>query len=180
MANTEVSGGGRANSTEPPAMSKDWHWIPKLPVAFAPLFVWPPKPRALLSWLSESYLSVSDRVIYIVYAIAVALWLQPVTEAQAALSPDWISLVLLRNLVVLLIVAGGLHLWFYGIDAQGNLQKYDPRPMSARKNALFKFGYQTWDNVYYSIVSGVPIATAYEVCFRWLFAGGAAGDIAAC
>ena len=82
------------------------------------------------------------------------------------------GLVLLRNFVLLSIVAGGLHFWFYGMDGQGKRLKYDPRPMSARKNALYKFGYQTWDNMFYSLVSGVPIVSAYEIGFRWLYANG--------
>ena len=34
----------------------------------------------------------------------------------------------LRNWLLLLIAAGGLHHWFYGIEGQGKLLKYDPRP----------------------------------------------------
>ncbi len=173
MTEQGAKAGGRANSSEPEALNREWHWYPDLPIGFAPLLVWPPQPRKFLFWVIESYLSISDRVIYITYALLVGFLIQPVTEAQAMLSIDWTATVVLRNLAVLLVVAGGLHLWFYGIDAQGNLQKYDPRPMSARKNALFKFGYQTWDNMFYALVSGVPIASAYEIAFRWLYANGA-------
>lgn len=55
--------------------------------------------------------------------------------------------------------------------------RYDTRPINARKNALFKFGYQTWDNMFYTLVSGVPIASAWEIAARWGFANGYANEI---
>ena len=80
-------------------------------------------------------------------ALLVGLWIQPATPSHAEISFDWALWVFVRNWVLLLIVAGGLHFWFYGIDAQGKLLKYDPRPYAKRRNALYKFGYQTWDNM---------------------------------
>jgi lathosterol oxidase len=55
--------------------------------------------------------------------------------------------------------------------------RYDTRPINARKKALFKFGYQTWDNMFYTLVSGVPIASAWEIAARWGFANGYANEI---
>jgi hypothetical protein len=53
---------------------------------------------------------------------------QPVRAEYASLSLGWIEWVFLRNWLLLLIAAGGLHHWFYGIEGQGKLLKYDPRP----------------------------------------------------
>lgn len=156
--------------TDPAPMSREWHWHPKLPVGFAPIWHWLPQPRVFGRWVWSNYLQVSDPSIYLAIAFLVAFWLHPVTADQAHLAPGWIAATLLRNLILLLIVAGGLHLWFYGIDGQGKLLKYDPRPHAKRKNALYRFGYQTWDNMFYSLASGVPIFTAYEVLMRWLYA----------
>lgn len=67
-------------------------------------------------WLFQNFLTFSDRALYIAYAVAIALWIMPVTEAQAVFAFDWALLVLLRNFLAVLIVVGGLHFWFYGID----------------------------------------------------------------
>lgn len=159
-----------AAKQEPAPMSREWHYHPDLPVSYAPYWYWPPRPVKFLKWIFENWLQVSDRSIYVLTAFAVAFWIQPFSADQAILAPGWITHVVLRNLVLLLLAAGVLHFWFYGIDGQGKRLKFDPRPYSKRKNALYKFGYQTWDNMFYSLASGVPIASAYEVLIRWLYA----------
>jgi len=151
---------------DPGPMSREWHWHPELPVKYAPYWVWPPNFGALTKWAWQNWLQFSDRSIYVALAFVVAFLLQPIGSEQASLSPGWVALVFIRNWMFLLIVAGGLHLWFYGIDAQGKLLKYDPRPYMKRKNALFKFGYQTWDNIYYSMAFGATFLSGFEVLLR--------------
>ena len=135
-------------------MSCDWHWHPDLPVKYAPYWLWPAKPVVVAKWIWQNWLQFLDRSIFLALAFLVAFWLQPVGPEQASFAFGWMAWVFVRNWLLLLIVAGGLHHWFYGIDGQGKLLKYDPRPYFKRKNALFKFGYQTWDNVYYSMMFG--------------------------
>ncbi|UWR23023.1 hypothetical protein [Sulfitobacter sp. S190] len=48
--------------------------------------------------------------------------------------------------------------------------KFDVRPME--KSARFKFGNQVWDNVYWSLVWGAPIWTAWVVAYFHLAANG--------
>ena len=153
-------------------MSASWHWYPELPLKPVPYWLWPPQPIKVLGWLFQNFLQASDRFFYILLAFVVAFWWQPVGGDQAVLSLEWIAFALGRNLALLLIVAGGLHIWFYGIDGQGNVMKYDPRPMSKKKNKLFFLGYQTWDNMFYSLAFGAPIATAWEIFARWAYANG--------
>ncbi|MGR3614569.1 MAG: sterol desaturase family protein [Paracoccaceae bacterium] len=172
-----MSDPSRHKTTETEPMSREWHWHPDLPVGFAPYWHWPSRPKVILSWLWQNYLQVSDRSLYLALAFLVAYWLQPVTPAQAEFAPGWMAAVLLRNWVLLLAVAGGLHLWFYGVDGQGKLLKFDPRPYSKRRNALYKFGYQTWDNMFYSMVSAVPVFSAYEIGLRWLYANGTLTEV---
>ncbi len=156
----------------PDPMSREWHWHPELPLGFAPFWHWPPRPQTVIRWVWQNYLQVSDRSLFLLLALLVGLWLQPVGPDQAEFAPCWMAWVLVRNWIALLVVAGGLHLWFYGVDGQGKLLKYDPRPYMKRKNALYKFGYQTWDNMFYSLMSGVPIYSAYEIGLRWMYANG--------
>ncbi|MDB4053762.1 hypothetical protein N9499_07535 [Octadecabacter sp.] len=130
----------KKNDIEP--MSREWHWHPDLPVKHAPYWLWPTNPAALAKWVWQNWLQFSDRSIFLALAFLVAFWLQPVAAEQASLGFGWVAWVFLRNWLFLGIVAGGLHHWFYGIDGQGKLLKYDPRPYFKRKNALFAFGYK--------------------------------------
>ncbi|WP_052261840.1 sterol desaturase family protein [Leisingera sp. ANG-M1] len=170
MTTTDINASPHTERQDPGPMSREWHWHPDLPVKHAPYWHWPPKPGTLAKWLWQNWLQVSDRSIYVALAFAVSFWLQPVTTAQAGFAFDWMAWVFLRNWVLLLIVAGGLHLWFYGIDGQGKLLKYDPRPYAKRRNALYKFGYQTWDNMYYSMVFGATFLSILECVLRWIYA----------
>lgn len=161
--------------TEP--MSREWHWHPELPVKHAPYWLWPPKPAALAKWVWQNWLQFSDRSIFLALAFLVAFWLHPVGPEQASLGFGWVAWVFLRNWIFLGIVAGGLHHWFYGIDGQGKLLKYDPRPYFKRKNALFAFGYQTWDNIFYSMVFGATSLSVLEYFLRWSYASGLIGTV---
>lgn len=164
-------------ATKDVPVSREWNWHPRLPIEGAPFFVWPLRPLQAVKWLFFAYFPLSDRLLYVLFSLIVAYWLQPVTGAQAVFSADWMSIVVLRNLMALLVVAGGLHYWFYVLRGQGDQDKYDPRAMLEDNQRLFKFGHQTWDNMFYSLVSGVPVASAYEIAARWMYANGSFNTI---
>ncbi|MBN33404.1 MAG: desaturase [Rhodospirillaceae bacterium] len=149
-----------------------WNWHPELPVTGVPYWAWPMRPLTVLKWLFSNFLQFTDRAAYLVFALVLAFWLHPVTPEQASLSFDWTGWILLRNAIALLVVAGGLHMWFYGFNAQGDTLKYDVRPMPREKHDKYTFGYQTWDNMFYSLASGLPIATAWEILARVMYARG--------
>ena len=152
--------------------SKTWNHHPPLPLRDHPYWLWPPKPRIISGWLLENFLTSSDRAVYIAYSILIAVWLMPFADHEALLSLDWISQIFIRNFFAVLIVVGGLHYWFYGIDGQGNILRFDARPITGQKNSLFKFGYQTWDNMFYTLAYGVPLASFWEVFIRFSYAKG--------
>ena len=112
--------------------SSVWNYHPELPIEPVPYWSWPPRPMAAFKWLHENFLSFTDRVFYIFYALAVALWIMPFSMTEASLSWDWSLLILLRNYIAVFLVVGGLHIWFYGIDGQGNVMRYDNRPIDKR------------------------------------------------
>ena len=151
--------------------ARGWLHNPDLPIDLSPIFVWPPRPVAAFRWLARSWLQASTMLIIFALALVGAALL-PSMETMQALSPVWIGQIWLRHVVFLILVAGGLHHWFYGVDGQGKLLKYDPRPYFKRKNALFKFGYQTWDNVYHSMMFGATFLSVLECFLRWSYASG--------
>ena len=103
--------------------------------------------------------------------LSVATWfvLQPDLARCATLEADWILAMLARNLCLMLAVAGGLHLYFYVFARQGSVRKY-MRDDLARSDPRFSWNSQTRDNLLWTLASGVPLWTAYEVAFMWAWA----------
>ena len=99
-------------NTSAAPMSREWHWHPDLPVNYAPYWLWPAKPGVVAKWIWQNWLQFSDRSIFLALAFLVAFWLQPVGPEQASLAFGWMAWVFVRNWLLLLIVAGGLHHWF--------------------------------------------------------------------
>jgi len=87
-------------------------------------------------------------------------WFSP-SLAEAATPGWWILEIFLRNLVILTLLSQGLHIVFHSQGWQGTDKKYNPRPFP-RKGRMFDFGDQYWENVFWSLASGVTIWTAYE------------------
>ena len=150
---------------------QEWNWHPELPIGNSPIFSWPPKPVAAIKWLARSWLQLSEQLIFAILAVVVWLYFQPALELCKELSFGWIAQVYVRNLVLMVVVAGGLHLYFYSYRLQGKRLKYDGRDM-VRKARSYSFNDQLWDNVFWSIASGVTQWTAYEVLLLWAFANG--------
>jgi sterol desaturase/sphingolipid hydroxylase (fatty acid hydroxylase superfamily) len=113
----------------------------------------------------------SVNALYVALAVVSWLFLTPSMERMATLSIDWVALIFARNTALLVIIAGGLHLRLYTKRQQGTRYKYSAKWL-ATKNKKFLFGHQTWDNVFFSIVSGCTIWTAYEVLALWGYANG--------
>ena len=78
---------------------------------------------------------------------------------------------LATGLVLMCLVAGGLHWFFYMRHGQGKRLKYDARPLMT-KGRQFHFGGQVRDNMFWSLTSGVGFWTGYEVLMFWAMANG--------
>lgn len=174
-----MSGTQTPQSTETPARAsrQDWNWHPELPISNSPIFDWPPRPLAVLKWFSRSWLRISEQSLFALCAVIVWLYFQPALELCKELSFGWVAQVYGRNLVLMLAVAGGLHLYFYTYRKQGMALKYDPREM-AGKGGSYSFNSQVKDNMFWSLASGVTQWTAYEVLMLWGFANGYAPFLA--
>ncbi|MGI9475879.1 MAG: sterol desaturase family protein [Hyphomicrobiaceae bacterium] len=150
---------------------RGWNWLPEKPAENSPLFSWPPRPAKIAAWFRASYLTLSIRTFILALALVSWLFLTPGPEVAKDLAPGWILALFARNLVMMLIVAGGLHLYFYTWRKQGTKRKFDKREM-ATNAPTFKFNDQILDNVYYSLVYGVTFWTLLEVGMLWVFANG--------
>ena len=149
----------------------DWNYVPHIPVPFSPLFDWPPRPIAVLRWFAKSWLKVSMITFDAVTAFAIYYLLQPTVETMQNFAPGWIAQIWLRNILLMFLVAGGLHLYLYTFRKQGKTLKYEPRELE-RNSRIFTFRNQVLDNMFWTVASGVTVWTAYEVVYFWAAANG--------
>lgn len=157
--------------------SKDWgEWHPA-PAALAPINTWPPRPAHLFNWLFNfpGYLWPAN---LIVFGITIVTWsfLTPEISAMKSLETGWIAIILARNFLITILLYGGLHLYCYVFKAQGSYSQFTSRPL-ATDDSRFLFRNQVKDNMFHTLVYGVPIFTAYEVLTYWFFANGYLGFI---
>ncbi len=160
---------GSSKAQEP--MSKNWHWHPQLPISLSPVMDMPPKPVAWLKWIASYWLVISSVSMEFVLAWVIFAWFQPDIAAMRNIAPDWIFAIWLRNIILLTMVAGSLHLWFYTLKGQGKKLKFDPRNLSTH-NRKFWFRNQVRDNMFWSYASGVTFWTGFEVLYFWAAANG--------
>ncbi len=155
----------------PPGRPGEWNHAPPVPIAVSPFFSWPPDPKRMVTWVANRWFALAENAILTVLAITVWAFFQPSLETAATLAPGWIVMIWLRNMALMLIVAGGLHLYFHRGKRQGDALKFDPREL-AKKGRMFTFGGQTADNMFWSLGSGVGFWTAFEVLMFWAMANG--------
>ena len=148
-----------------------WNFHPKLPVGFYPLFDWPPSPKKWLNFIWNYWLQKSDRTIFLLITFFTFFFLFPSIESMSKLSFYWISMVALRNYILIIFVAGGLHWWFFIRQGQGKEFQYDTR-LRNKNSKIFTFNNQTYDNIFWTLVSGLPIWIFFEVVILWSFASG--------
>ena len=148
------------------------NWVPAKPVSYGPLFATPWSLKAFLKWVFgfPGFL-MPWTVPYALLAGGIWAWATPPLEAMTSFAPGWMLFVLVRNLVLAVLVYGGWHLWFYRWKKQGANFKYN-KQWPKEQSSLFAFGNQVYDNMFYTLASGVPIWTAYECLLLWAYANG--------
>lgn len=148
-----------------------WNHIPDVPIPISPFFSWPPNPVRMVTWITARWLALTESVILLALVMISWTWFQPSLEETSTLAFGWVAQIWLRNMVLLVLVAGGLHWFFFMKKKQGNRLKFDPRDLMY-KGKQFSFGGQVRDNMFWSLVSGVGFWTAYEVLMFWAMGNG--------
>ena len=147
-------------------------WRPPNPLRYAPIFVWPPRPKQFLQWLLAfpGFLWPYNSVYFLI-TVVTWLYLQPDLSRTAEFRIGWIAQMYLRNLALLWLTAGGWHALFYTFKWQDTERKFNPAWKSPNSK-VFLWGNQLYDNIFWSCVSGCTVWTAYEVLFMWAYANG--------
>jgi sterol desaturase/sphingolipid hydroxylase (fatty acid hydroxylase superfamily) len=145
-------------------------WKPNKPVQYAPLFMMPPKLKAILQWLPHYFFPWN--LIFAASALAYWAWIIPSRETMQTLGVAWIAWLYVVNAVCVFLFYGAFELHLYVLKRQENRFKYNGKfPADNRSNA-FWFGRQNTDNILRTFLSGVTIWTAVEAGMLWAHANG--------
>ena len=159
-----------ADRTTPAAHGK-WNYHPDLPLVNSSIFVWPPRPATLVQWFAKNWLTLSERVILALIALAAWAWLYPDLEASRTFAFGWIFQVWAVNMGLMIAIAGGLHWYFYMHRGQGKTLKFDRRD-PATGSRSYNFRDQVHDNMFWSLASGISVLTLFQVFMLWGMANG--------
>ena len=144
---------------------------PNLPITQAAYFELPFSLLNSIKYLLRAWSPLTERFFILLTAIAVWAWFTPSLERTVDFRFDWMFEIWLRNFILVLTVAGGLHLWFFTFRRQHDETRYDARPL-ARESKIFHFGNQVWDNMFWTLVSSVLVGTLWECLLLWGYANG--------
>ena len=165
------------STNSPEAMGKKrearntWHFTPALPLTQAPYFEWPVSLTESSRYLYQVWRPFGLRFLLLILAIVAWTWFTPSLERAASFELDWMLEIGLRNLVIVVFVAGGLHLLLFTFRKQEDEKRFDARPL-VRNSKKFHFGKQVWDNMFWTLVGSVPIGTLWECLLLWAYANG--------
>jgi len=153
-----------------------WDWHPDVPLENSPIFIWPPRPLVSLKSLASNWIELTGRVVFLITAVlSWQLLTRGVDNVGSFASGElgWIAHVYIRNMVLLIVIAGGIHLYFFRYTAQGQKLQFDARPL-IKNGRMFTFNDQVHDNVFWSLTSGVFFWTFWEVVLLGAQANGLA------
>ena len=145
-------------------------WAPSEPAATAPLFVFPPRPLALLRWLPHYFLPYN--LLFALSAVAWWHWVLPEPEVMRTLAWGWVLQLFLANVVALFAFFGLFELQLYIRRAQGNRFKYNAKFPADQRSPAFLFQRQSLDGMIRTFATGLPIWTAIEVLVLSAYARG--------
>lgn len=145
-------------------------WIPPV-VETPPVLVWPPKPGAFVKYIFGwgGYLFPYN-AFYMLVAVGIWWFLIPDLHQMKTLEVRWVANLLIQNFVILLVWTSFWHVRLYVRRSQGVKFKYNAR--WPKDTETFLFGRQLFDNMFWTLFSGVPLWTAYEVVTFWAMANG--------
>lgn len=147
----------------PAGQSREWNFHPQLPISMSPVFDIPLKPKSALDWLVGTWLKLTPPVSHLIFALVATFALLPPLQAMQQFRWEWMVQLFAINFGAVLLLAGTLHCYLYVFGAQGMQLKFDARPME--RHSRFTFGDQVWDNIFWTLVSGVPIWSAWVILY---------------
>jgi len=145
-------------------------WKPNELITYSPVLTIPIRFLKILAWLFlyPGYLFPWG-IFWIVISTILWLYLTPSLEILKNFNLQWILFIFIRNLILISTLWGILHFRLYYKQMQENKFKYN-NEFPIKSNKKFLFNKQVFDNIFWSLCSGVTIWTAYECLTLWLYA----------
>lgn len=144
-------------------------WVPPERVIPPPIFAWPPRPLGFLKYLfgMPGYLFPWN-VFYVGTAALLWFYAMPDLASMQALEVGWLAQLLAINLVQLILFTSAFHVRLYVQRAQDTAYKFNTK--WPKDSPAFLFRNQHRDNIFWTLVSGVPIATLFQGATLWAMA----------
>ena len=152
------------------------HWVPEKPISYGPPSPGHRSRRALVKWFFgfPGYL-LPWNVPYALLAIFIWVYLTPPLEHFQTLSLSWFAVILARNSCLPSLSTGRGICGSMSGGSRTPSFKYN-RKWPDENAERFTFNNQTYDNMFWTLASGVPIWTCYEVLLLWAYANGLRHD----
>jgi len=147
----------------------DWNYHPELPLKDTSIFSDLKNPQLILKWFIRNWLSLSEFVLLTMLSIILWVLAYPSIDRAVEFKLAWVMQIYVTNFVLVAMVAGGLHWYFYIRRGQQNELKFDSREQT-RNNRTFLFANQVKDNMFWSLTSGVAHLTFFQCITWWLMA----------
>ena len=149
-------------------LNTDWNYHPKIPLENNSIFRSPPKLIFFKSWILRNWLHLSEKVILVIISSLIWYFFYPSLEQTKIIEFSWIFQIWVINLLLMILIAGGLHWYFYIIKGQDKRLKFDKRDQG--KGKLWDFSNQVHDNMFWSLTSGIGQLTIFQSITMWLLA----------
>jgi lathosterol oxidase len=156
--------------------NKEWNYHPDLPLSDPSIFNLPVRPRFIARWFAKNWLTLSERMMMVIASVAIWYLFYPSLETAQTFAFGWIAQIFAVTFAMTVVTAGSLHWYFYIKRGQAKRLKFDGRDQT-KNNRNFKFGDQVKDNMFWSLASGVPQLSIFQVITMWLMANGYAPTI---
>ena len=138
---------------------------PSDPIGLPPIFAWPVRPIKSVKWLLIEFLFPWG---FIFVGLAIFSWnfLTPEIDISGPPSLKFMGIIWLKNGLLLTILSGSLHWWLYSRAGQGTKFKFSRR-WPSRTSSRFLWHNQVYDNVFWSLASGVTVWSLFEAITLW-------------
>ncbi|MDG2406296.1 MAG: sterol desaturase family protein [Paracoccaceae bacterium] len=150
--------------------NKRGDWVPHKLLEPAPIWLFPPQPRKILSWIPGFLFPYN--VLFMVSAVVYWYAIVPDLNALMIISWNWTLKMLATNMILAFLWYQGWEMPLYISRRQGNRFKYNNNFPNDRRSKIFWFRNQTADNMARSMLVGVPIWTAMQILMFWSYANG--------
>lgn len=144
------------------------HFRPNAALQVAPFFRKPFRLSAVLAWIPGYFLPWT--VVFAASAVAWWAWIVPDKAVMTSLAPGWVLWLLTVNTVAVVLFYGFFEWKLYIKRGQDARFKYNPAFPADRRSNTYWFGRQDLDNMARTLLSGVPIWTAWQVVVLWAWA----------